>query len=260
MRKLMTIGFAFGLALAPVALNAQGGAVGARRGGPVLAARAMNPAEGVLAHREELGLTAAQVSQLERIRDRVKAQNEPLLEQLAAARPQLGRGSRPGMVRPGMAMLRRHAARVSPERRAELRDTARARLQSRREQLSQLTPDQRAQLRDSVRARMQARRPGMALLSPEQRAQARDTIRSLMQSRREELRSMTPEQRAELQKQHQARASELRNQAAQLRPVANQLRENMTASRKEVESVLTSEQLARLQSLRGRGRGGAPPR
>jgi Spy/CpxP family protein refolding chaperone len=42
-----------------------------------------------------------------------------------------------------------------------------------------------------------------------------------------------------------------------------QLRQNMETSRKEVESVLTSEQLAKLQSLRGGqrgGRGGALPR
>ena len=259
MRRVMTLGLAFGLAMAPAALNAQG-RMGARRAvhGPELVG---NPAERVLSHREALGLTAAQVTQLERIRDRVKAQNEPLMKQLAAARPEVeARRMRPGATGPGM-LLRRRAAQLSTDERAALRDTARARLQARREALSKLTPEQRAALRDTARARIHGRRPAAPLLTPEQRAQLRDTTRARLQARRAEVQNMTAEQRAELRAQRQERVAGMRQKVEAVRPIATQLRQNLETSRNEVEGVLTSEQLAKLQALRPKhGRGGGPAR
>jgi hypothetical protein len=56
---------------------------GMMRGGPAMMAR--NPAEVVLEHREVLELTADQVREIEAIRDRVEAENEPRIQALMDA-------------------------------------------------------------------------------------------------------------------------------------------------------------------------------
>ena len=60
------------------------------------------------------------------------------------------------------------------------------------------------------------------------------------------------EQRADsaaLRARMQARRAELQAKRQQLQPVVAQLRENAQKTRREVESVLTSEQVAKLREL-----------
>jgi Spy/CpxP family protein refolding chaperone len=135
------------LALAPATLDAQQQQPAPRRvhARPEFAA---NAAARVLALPTVLELTRQQIAQLEQIRDRANAQNQPLLAQLEAVRPQ-------------------HPARE----------------------------------------------PGVERAQPEQRR------------------------------------AELRAKREQLQPVRAQLRENAAKTRREVEGVLTSEQLAKLHEL-----------
>lgn len=163
-RTLMSV-LTIGLLLAPATLDAQQPGPRRAHARPGLAG---NPAARVLALPTVLELSARQITQLEQIRDRANAQNQPLLAQLEAARPQ----------RP-------------------------------------------------------ARQPGAQRAQPEER-------------------------RAELKQ----RREELQAKRQQLQPVLTQLRENAEKTRREVESVLSSEQVAKLRELETalRPAGGRGPR
>lgn len=211
MRRLIFPIIAVAMAAAPLALEAQTpraerGQAGVRAGG------VGNPAERVLQHREVLNLTADQVRQLEQLQARFAAENQPLLDQVRAVRPEFGqREARQGMRPRGM---RPRAERLTEEQRDQLRQ--------RREQMAQASPEERAALRAELREEMR------------QRAQAR-----------------TPEERQEMRERMLAARSnpEARAQLEALRPVIQQLRENHTEAREQVQAVLTAEQTAKLREL-----------
>lgn len=218
MRRIIFPVIALAIAAAPAALEAQ--TPRAERGqAGMRAVGAGNPAERVLQHREALGLTAEQVRQLEQIQARFTAQNEPLIEQIRAVRPEFGQmaGREGRLMREGM---RQRAERMTPEQREQLRQ--------RREQMAQASPEERQAMREEMREQMEKRR---AELTPEQRQEMRERMLAARAN---------PERRAQLEA---------------LRPVVQQLRENHTQARQQVEAVLTAEQKAQLRELRGQ-RGG----
>ena len=109
------------------------------------------PFERLLERRAELGLSAEQVSRLEGIRDRLQAQNQPLIQQIQAARREAGlpeRGGARGGERPRLTDEQRRAARAMRDRvrplGRQLRDNARAAML---EAQQVLTDAQREQLR-----------------------------------------------------------------------------------------------------------------
>jgi hypothetical protein len=213
MRRMIIPALALALAAAPAMLEAQTprpdrpgmqrGAMGMR--GQVMA----DPAARVLAQREALGLTAAQVSQLEQIRAQTGARNQPLRQQLQSAMPA---GNR--------QQARQRAADLTPEQRAQRR----AEMEARRQQMQTASPEERQRMREQMRAERQARREEM-------RAQRQQQL--------------TPEQRA---RQEERRAG-LQQRMETLRPIMQQLQESNQQARREVEAVLTEEQKTRLREL-----------
>jgi hypothetical protein len=115
-----------------------------------------------------------------------------------------------------------------------------------RPRAERLTEEQREQLRQ--------RREQMAQASPEERAALRAELREEMRQRAA---ARTPEERQEMRERMRgARANpEVRAQMDALRPVMQQLRENHTQAREQVQAVLTTEQTAKLRELWGQ-RGG----
>jgi Spy/CpxP family protein refolding chaperone len=222
MRRLMLPVIALSLAAAPAVTEAQTPRAqrsAAEGHGPWLAGG--NPAARVLQHRETLGLTAAQVQQLEQLQQQITQRNEPLLQQLQAVRP-AGRAS---------------GAQLAPERREQMQ-------QRMQERQAQLTPEQRE--------RMQALREQMRAASPEQRAE----LRERMQAHMRELHAVTPEQREQLRQQMEQRRAERQQPTAEqrarmdaLRPVMQQLHASNEQARRDVEAVLTAEQQTRLREL-----------
>jgi len=236
MRRMVFPMMVVSLAMLPAALEAQThggqrGAEGARaqvRAHAGMAARigqGADPVARLLAQREALGLTSDQVHQLEAVRTRLQAQNQPLAEQLQAARGQFG-GERPLAGRPGMMAQRgqrmqQRGATMTPEQRAEMQ----ARMQQRG---AAMTPEQRAEMQ----ARMQQRG---ATMTPEQRAE----MQARMQQRMSEVRGERSE-RPQI-------SEEQRAQVAALRPVAAQLHANQAQARADIMSILTTEQRVLLQ-------------
>ena len=176
-RTLMSV-LTIGLLVAPATVDAQQPGPRRPHARPEFAG---NPAARVLALPTVLELNARQIAQLEQIRDRANAQNQPLLAQLKAARPE----------------------RLERQRGTQRPDSA-----QRRSQL-----EQRAQM--------------------------------------------------------EARGAEMQAKRQELQPILTQLRANAEKTKREVESVLTSQQLAKLQELEsarrpadgrgGRGARGARP-
>jgi Spy/CpxP family protein refolding chaperone len=224
MRRLMLPVIGLSLAAAPAMTEAQTPRAqrsAAEGHGPGLMIGG-NPAARVLQHRETLGLTAAQVQQLEQLQQQITQRNEPLLQQLQAVRPA-----------------------GSPARGAE-------RAPERREQMQQRMQERQAQLTPEQRQRMQALREQMRAASPEQRAE----LREQMQAQMRELRAqVTPEQHEQARQQMEQRraerqpAPERRAQMEALRPVMQQLRASHEQARRDIEAVLTTEQQTRLREL-----------
>jgi hypothetical protein len=228
-----------GLALSPAVAQAQG--FGRMQGprGP-----AGESAARVLALKGVLELTPAQITKLEQIQVRAKERTEPLVAKLEEARPErpgTGQLGRPGFGRGGVAMGRMQGqlGRPGPGRGGV-----------------PMFPGQGPQLQRRLHA------PGAGQLTSEKRDSVREQMRTHMQqqrqeiqARREELRALTPEQREQLRAQHQeqrqTQREEMQARREQLQPVMEQLRANADATRGEVESVLTSAQLGKLQELRG---------
>jgi hypothetical protein len=159
MKTLMTLGLALALAAGSAApLAAQPGrdtAAAARAHG------AERPAlQALVRHREELGLSDAQVRQLQAIRERLEAQNAPLRQQLAAQSRRL------------RTERRQQLERMSPEeRRAELR---RLRQQPRGERVpADMQPVVR-QMRVNIE---EAMHQAQGVLTAEQRLRAREILR-----------------------------------------------------------------------------------
>jgi Spy/CpxP family protein refolding chaperone len=192
----------FGMALAaalvavPVALEAQTPPAPqaqeqtARRMGPA-------PMERVLRLRAELGLTDAQVAQIQAIGQRLQEQNRPLVEQLRAA------GVFPG-------------AQLTPEQRERMRERMQNLTPEQREQMRQrmeerrrnLTPEQREQMRQRMeQRRAEGARPGpMGRQIPEELRPVVEQLRQNNRAAAEQVRSvLTPEQRTRLQELMQQR-------------------------------------------------------
>lgn len=143
------------LSAAPIALQAQepaphpGGH--GQHHGPMQAGR-MDPFARLLEKRQELGLTAQQVSQIEAIRTRLQAQNQPLMEQMQAARRQAGLPERAadarGGERPRLTEEQRTAMRQMRDRMAPLHEQVRTNTRAAMEQVhGLLTEQQRTQVR-----------------------------------------------------------------------------------------------------------------
>jgi Spy/CpxP family protein refolding chaperone len=185
----------------------------------------------------ELNLTEAQQAEMRQIRQRLQAQNAPLVAQLREAgvmrHGAAARGERP-MHRGQMgteqrAQMRERMQNMTPEQRAQMR-----------ERMQNMTPEQRAQMRERTQS-----------MTPEQRAQMRDQ----MQQRRQ---AGEQGQRQRAQGERGARAQ--RQIPAELRPVVEQMRQNNRAAQAEMRAVLTAEQQARLAELRQQRRGHHPAR
>jgi Spy/CpxP family protein refolding chaperone len=264
MKRAYTFALAGALALAPLALpgTAEAQERGVRpSGGPGVAA-------GILQHRAELGLTPQQEQQLTAIAERLRAQNQPLMEQIRASGA-MQRGQRSGEARHG------HGAHgtMSPEQRAQMR-----------EHMQNMTPEQRAQMREQMqamtpeqRAQMQER---MQNMTPEQRAEMHERMQSMTPEQRAAMRGqmrqrgadVTPEQREQMRARMQERRAAGERGARvergergarvpeEVRPLMEQMRANSQAAMQEARAVLTAEQLARLQQLREQRRPAAGER
>ena len=193
------------------------------------------PAERILELRQELGLTEEQVAGITRIQAELRSKNEPLREQLAAAR---------------QAMQTRHE-QMTPEQRESMRAQMQARRETMRDsmQARQRTPGMQAR-REAMRDSMQARRGQM---TPEQRAQMRERMGAGMESRRDG--AVRP------------RAGQAAGMGMmmpeELRPVMEQMRSNTETAMQQIRATLTAEQQAKLRELHaerrpaGRGARGA---
>jgi Spy/CpxP family protein refolding chaperone len=225
MRRLMLPVIALSLAAMPAMTEAQTPRAqrsAAEGHGPRLMIGG-NPAARVLQHREALGLTAAQVQQLEQLQQQITQRNEPLLQQLQAVRP-TGSPARGAQRAPERRdQMQQHMQ----ERQAQLTPEQRERLQALREQARDASPEQRAQLRAQMQEQMRELR---AQVTPEQREQ----VRQRMEQRRAERQQPTAEQRARMDA---------------VRPVMQQLRASNQQARRDVEAVLTAEQQTRLREL-----------
>ena len=157
-------------AVGPSEALAQEAADGAQRRGPGMPGRGMNPLGRLLEHREELALTAEQVTRLEALAAELRTRNEALRAEMQANRPQ------------------------RPELTAEQREAMRQRRQggAAGAERPQLTEAQR----EAMRARREAMRPQMEQLAASQR-QAMEQVRSILSDEQEaKLKELRPEGRA----------------------------------------------------------------
>jgi hypothetical protein len=178
MRRIMIPVLALTLAAAPAAVEAQTAPRGERAQMAARMGGMGNPAERVLRQREALGLTAAQVAQLEQLQAEFATRNAPLLEQLRAARPAAAeRGQPTDEQRQQMRQRREQMAQMTPEQRQQLRD-----------RMAQMTPEQRQQMRrkgqaagasPEARARMETLRPVMTQLR-QNHQDARQQVRAVL--------------------------------------------------------------------------------
>jgi hypothetical protein len=124
-------------------LTAQERGAAARQVRPVIGV--MNPAARILALRDELDLTPAQVGQLEQLGNRFEQESRPLLEQLRSASPRAPRDTMSGAWRRGGAMTPEQRQRME-QRRSEMA-AQRERLQPARQQLRASTEEVHAAVR-----------------------------------------------------------------------------------------------------------------
>jgi hypothetical protein len=187
--KIRTYAMALALAAAPGLLAAQEptphqghgeqhGIRQQRRGG---LDRQHGPRQGgyqqLLRYRQQLGLTDAQVSRLQAIRQRMESQNAPIVQRIEAARRQAGlpefrarRGER-GERGEGMQGRRpRGEGRAQRGERPRLTDEQRQAMQRFREQVRPLH-------QEMMRNRQEALREAQAVLTPQQREQVQQLIR-----------------------------------------------------------------------------------
>jgi hypothetical protein len=157
----------------------QGGAGGA--GARMM--RGRSPLAGILALKDSLGLSAAQVSQLKQIQTELRAENQPLLAQLRAA---TGRDS----------SIAQELRGLTPEqRRARIRELR----AERRAKLAAMTAEQREALRAQRRAKLQELKPVL------------EQIRSNVKAAAEQAKAvLTPEQRSRLQAMRKARIERMK--------------------------------------------------
>jgi Spy/CpxP family protein refolding chaperone len=218
MRRTFIPVMALSLAVAPLALEAQTtrpergqAGVGPRGGMGMHAAVTANPAGRVLQHRAALGLSLDQIRQLQQLQAQIDTRNQPLRDQLRAARPAVDR-----------AEVRERGAALT----AEQREQRRAQMEEMRTRMQNATPEQRAQMREQMREQMQADMrerfgPGTAprgrAADPEMR-QRMEALRPVMeqlqqsnqQARNEVQAVLTAEQHAKLLEMNAERSAEMR--------------------------------------------------
>jgi hypothetical protein len=129
-------------------------------GARVLQAPGIEIVEHILANREELGLTADQVTRIRTLRDAHVAQFRPLAEQLRAQRPDSQRAN-----------------------------TMRERMQQQRERM-QMTEEQRQQMRDRMRQRQDSMRARQDTARTRTRTQ-QDTVRTRTRPPQDTMRTRT---------------------------------------------------------------------
>ena len=224
MRRNITALIAFSLLAAPAAGFAQvrtRPATPPRPAAPTAAAEArqmpvpgVEIAEHILAYRDELGLTAAQVTRIRALRDAHIAKIRPLTEQLRAERPETPEE-------------RLQQLRQQDNRTEQQIQSMRERMQQQRAR-GQVTAEQREQMKlraDSLRTRQDSIRARVRSLTDEQRAAARGTARERVQRAEP---AMNPELRAKME----------------------ELRESNRLFVEEINAVLTPEQREKLRTLR----------
>ncbi len=165
------------LAAAPISLEAQTPPPAPAPHAQDSAERRLNGAgpERLLRLRDELRLTAEQVSRLETIRQRLQQQNAPLIEQLRASGVWQERG------------------RLTPEQREQMR-----------QRMQNMPPEQR----EALRRQMQERRRS-AEAGPRAQRQIPEELRPVIQQLRENTRSALQEARSVLTAEQQTRLRQL---------------------------------------------------
>ena len=165
-----------------------------------------DPAARIIELREELSLTDAQVAEINSIRERLRAENAPLMEQMQAARAQM-REERPQPTPEQVEQMR--------ARRDAMHDSMRGRADRMREQRATMTPEQRAEMQQRMRAEREQRegemraragtarqdrmpeelRPVMEQLQANTRKAVEQVHSVLTPEQQEKLRELRPEQR-----------------------------------------------------------------
>lgn len=176
MMKLTTLGLALALLATPLPAQERSHSHPPRSGlGEAMESR--GPLATLLRDREALRLTAAQVTQLEAVQQRLIQQNRPLVEQLLQIRRNLGE---PPRIRPQEMTpeQRRQWERHVEQARPIMQQIRRHNHQAMEEVRSVLTPEQREQLRQRLEAQ---RRPPRERAGPhrsfERRGERSDTAR-----------------------------------------------------------------------------------
>lgn len=115
----------------------------------------MNPAERLLAHRADLGLTADQITRLEQIRDAHSAREKPYIEKMQAMRAERQKAQE-GQPRPERG-ARRERTKASPEVQAAMDSLRASREAARTEASAVLTAEQREKARELMQERRERR-------------------------------------------------------------------------------------------------------
>lgn len=150
--------------------------------------------QALLVQKTELGLSAEQVTQLERIGADFEAKNGPLQEQMREKMAGVSEGMREKMTQ--LRGAGGDVAELSTEERAALRTEMR----QERDQIQAELRQQMAPLMEEIRANHDAaREQAQQLLTAEQQEKAKE----LVQARRQEQRKQLQEQREEWQKNRQ---------------------------------------------------------
>ena len=185
MKRIYSMALLAALAAAPVTLEAQNPRVPRTQEQAERRHDGASPQK-LLQLRNELGLTAEQVSRLEGIRQRLQQQNAPLIEQLRASGAWRERRAQ-GEARTG------EQGRIAPEQREQAR-----------QRMENMTPEQR----EAMRRQMQERRQGAEAGRRTER-QMPEELRPVMQQMQANTRSALQEARAVLTAEQQTRLSEL---------------------------------------------------
>jgi hypothetical protein len=218
---------------------AERGQAGAQAGA-VLA----DPIQRILEHREQLNLTTAQVTRIERIQAQLAEKNRPLMEQLQSKLPE-------GAAR---QMVAAQGRGVQPEMRERLRNLP--------DSVRNLSEEQRRELRE----RMVARRDSMKDSMPDsaaRRTRARVGADSVSTAQRDKMRTRAQTDARGTQDRGVRAGAVAGAKADELRPIVEKIRANTERAMTQVENVLTPEQRAKLPEAKKvvpARRGGGQPR
>jgi len=218
MRRLMIPIIAISIAVVPATIEAQrpNQAAGQRPAATArgqVADRIADPIQRILDSRDELSLTSAQVTRIERVRTQLATQNRPLMVKVEAVLPEGARMA-------GAPQMRE-------------------RMRARQDSVGDLTEEQRRELR----TKMDARRDSMRGNADTQRDRIRARADSMTPEQRAKLREKAGDMRPE-------RAGAMAGQMEEIRPLMEQIRDNTQKAMEQVEGVLTARQREKLRDLR----------